>query len=1258
LNFLPLKHYYRSLSVALLMLITVAFFLCLYIYNSKLDRSIEKSKSDFSSVSAQVEHGARSASDLLSIMFEQHQLELFTAPSPSLFEKINQYNHYYYRRFEGNAGEIVGQGQFIASTTSALRWQQAKTLEPNFNTALSLLQTVSAIAYVDGAGFAYVKRRDQSESGLLTSILDGRFKPNFSANILSSSSLVNVNGKSYFAIGRQRVEGSSDYIILIYDVDSLSLWLRKISSDGGEYIFMNQSHKIIASSKNVIDSNTSLHNYWPIFAQRNHEFLLTDERGYFFMQPLAELPIHAAFYESKYQLRNVILYEVALEFTLLILFLSLMFSVFFILNREIFVEPVTYLMRYLGEEKIAHVDGENYAVPDAWQPWFSKVKGVFAKNAQLVESLQLANKELDKKVQLQSQKLLRSYEAKERHLALLNTMLNSVPDLIYFKNIDGTFLGCNKAYEAYINTEQAALVGKQLSDITDEYAHINALEEQVLVSRNNVLQRIDTEDKSYQLTIAPFYNEHQQLLGTVGIGRDITEQQHALYALKASESKFRSAIEFAANSVVLLSLEYTILQVNKSARKLFKSHDVLNGESFNTLFDNEHWVAIKDKLQRLLEDKKQVQHLTINQGELASWLQISMSLVWEKNHAHSYYVIHIQDVSALTKAKENAERATLAKSRFIANLSHEIRTPLNAVLGLLNMVEEQGLTPQQLQQSGQAKQAAHSLLLMLNRMLDFARVESEQAQLKLAPFGLVELVDTCESITAALCEQKNIGLNIDVDPLISPFIVGDFIRLQQILGNLLTNAVKFTDLGFVSLKMHLLHSDSAQYQRIRFDVIDTGSGIDKADQGRLFDAFTQGDESSTRTHHGVGLGLAIVKHAVSLLGGNIEIQSEKGQGCTFSFSLTLQVDEVKQNFEPAKVVAVSSAHSVKLNKALVAFPEFKVIDLDELLKYPIKLSDVQQLIVDSKDVGILLSHDAIEHILITKAASIIIVQEKSDEFKTVSTQLNVRFINNTALSQRLLGLNSESLFQQQPINNNTADVDISGLLVLAVDDNQLNLEIIKSVMRQAEVNIVTVTNAADAIELIQLLHPDLVLMDVQMPHIDGCQATKLIRQKFDRAKLPIFALTAHCEPSDVERSLQSGMNKHLTKPVIPVVLVSEIKDLNIAKPMFYDSKFALNQFDSDKKTLQTMNEKFKTLCESQLAQLHECNQKDEMVRLVHSIKGVAGNLGFKRLSGCALECERKLKASNEAMNITINDLIMQLNQVIIFIRSLEVKDVK
>lgn len=1237
----------------------MAFLLCLHLYNIKVDRAVEKRQADFEQVSAQVTHIMSSVNDFFDNAFILYQQPAFEHFNQNLLEGISQYDNYYYRHFSERGGEIVGKGQFTFSNRALIQWQQASTLSPTFNTALSLMQSLSAVAYVDETGFAYVVRRNKSQSAMLTEILNGNFKPSFTPGQLTSSPIVKIRDSAYFAIGRKRQPNSSDYIILIYDVETMSSWLKKVAPSVGEYVFMNQSHQVIASSVNQLSEVTALKDYWP---QLSHDVQSLNTKhkteAQFFMQAMGNLPIHAAFYEPQIKVITPIRYEVLLEFVFLTLFLSLMFAVFFWLSQRIFISPMTHLMQYFEQNDTPKATLSNYHIPINWQPWFSKVKHVFDKNKQLVESLQVANKELDEQLQLQSEKLKRSYEAKERHLALLNTMLNSVPDLIYFKNIDGSFLGCNKAFEAYVGKEQATLVGKRIEDLDSDDLQLSLLEKQVLQTKSSIQQRIDSADKSYQLTIAPFYNEHQHLLGTMGIGRDITQQQQTLSALKASESKFRSAIEFAANSVVLLSLEHTILQVNKAARKLFSQQDILTGEPLKMLFDEAQWQEIKSTLSKLLDDKKRVYHLTLSQGKLASWLQLSVSLVWDENRDPSYYVIHIQDISALTKAKHDAERATIAKSRFIANLSHEIRTPLNAVLGLLDMIVEQGLTNKQLSQTKQAKNAAQSLLLMLNRMLDFARVESAQAQLKLVPFCLVELIDICESLTAPLCQNKGLTFNIDIDPLITPALIGDSIRLQQILGNLLTNAVKFTDKGSITLKMQLEENDTLEQQRICFHVIDSGVGIAKADQRRLFDAFTQGDESSTRIHQGVGLGLAIVKHGVALMGGEIAINSDKGKGCEFYFTLSLAVDNTKNTEFLPNTLAIVSNETQQLNEVVNAYSQLQAINLEDTLRYPIKLADAQQLIVDETTLSELLSIESINETLTSNSYPVVVINHEHTLALPNTIKINAQHVKATALTQRLFNLNANKGRELIKPHEKIEEIkkDVSGLLIMAVDDNPLNLEIIGSVLKQAHVNVITVTNAPDAIELLQTLKPDLILMDVQMPHIDGCQATQLIRQQFDARQLPIFALTAHCEPADVERSLNSGMNKHLTKPVVASVLLDAIRDVDFAKPKFYDQTFALTQFNFDENLLATMVGKFARLCETQLEQIEENTQKDEVVRLVHSIKGVAGNLGFIRLSLCAKQCETHLKTTNEPIQQTLKELVVQLKQVIIFIETLGVRD--
>ncbi|MBE0457860.1 PAS domain-containing sensor histidine kinase [Pseudoalteromonas prydzensis] len=1131
MNFLPLKHYYRSLAVALIVPLLVAFLLCLHLYKIKLERAVDKRETDFANLAAQVEHAMKGADGLIRTLFAQYEQPLSYQFEQQWLEGINQQDDYYYREIPGGGGEIVGQGKFSSTANAIAQWQQVIALGPAFNTALSLIQSLAAVAYVNEQGFVYIKRRFDGDSIMLTQVLDGHLRPMLVGNSLASSAIIEIAGKNYFSIGQAREQGSEDYIILIYDLAAVSNWLQKISPSSGEYIFLNDQQKVIASSLNEIKTAVPLVQHWPSAS-------LADERAQgvdniTLIQAQKQLPIYAAYFESHNKLAAPIVTDVVIELVFLSVFLMMMFATILWLNKRIFVKPMTYLMAYLEQNEAHYKARGNYQIPVNWQPWFSRIKWVLNKNQQLVDSLQQANSELDDQVKIKTRELARSYEAKERHLALLNSMLNSVPDLIYFKNIDGSFLGCNRAYEQYIGVEQGQLVGQQLCDISDDSGKLSELEQQVLTTKTKAEQRLETQLQTFQLTIAPFYNEQNQLLGSMGIGRDITAQQHALLALTASESKFRSAIEYAANGVILLSLEHTVLQLNRTARKIFDIDKAAPNLLLEQLFSQQQWQEIASILALLLTEKKKVYHLTLGQEEFNLWWQLSVSLVWDEQQAPYYYVIHIQDISALTQAKQDAERATEAKSRFIANLSHEIRTPLNGVTGLIDMVIQQGLTTQQQQHALQAKTAAQSLLTMLNRMLDFARSENNQAQLNLVNFELVALLDSCESLLIGLCQQKGPAFNIEVDPLIAPHLVGDYIRLQQVLGNLLTNAVKFTDQGTITLKITALDITHAQ-QTLCFTVKDTGVGIDKTDQSRLFDAFTQGDESLTRTHQGVGLGLAIVKHEVALMGSEINVVSEKGQGSEFFFTITFTIEQQTTPFKGGD-------------------------KLDIAMEMP--------------------------------------------------------------------------------------SIEVAGALVLVVDDNQLNLDIISNILSQANINVMTANSAMAGIALVEQVKPDLILMDIQMPEVDGLQATALLRQQYTHQQLPIFALTAHSELADEQRSFAAGMNKHLTKPVVAATLLTAINELKINQVAFFDRSFMLAQFSGDNALLQVMLDKFAQLCASHMQQLQVSTKINDLKRLVHTIKGVSGNLGFNRLCAVAQQLEGKLRESQDVEQLELNQLLFELAQV-------------
>jgi two-component system sensor histidine kinase BarA len=254
-------------------------------------------------------------------------------------------------------------------------------------------------------------------------------------------------------------------------------------------------------------------------------------------------------------------------------------------------------------------------------------------------------------------------------------------------------------------------------------------------------------------------------------------------------------------------------------------------------------------------------------------------------------------------------------------------------------------------------------------------------------------------------------------------------------------------------------------------------------------------------------------------------------------------------------------------------------------------------------------------------------------------------VKSSALVQRIQQV--EPISKRPDVNLTTAEskLNVAGLLVLVIDDNQLNLDIISNILSQAHINVMTATSAMAGIALVAQVMPDLILMDIQMPEVDGLQATALLRQSYEQQQLPIFALTAHCEAADEQRSLAVGMNKHLTKPVVAATLLAAINELQITGAVFYNHSFALEQFSGNNDLLQIMLDKLAKLCVSHLQQLKVPMQAKALERLVHSIKGVSGNLGFNRLSATAQQLESRLRKTPDVGQISLSQLEFELAQV-------------
>lgn len=1222
-EFLPLKSYRKGILVAVIIPILLVLVLAYHLYQIKLERQYKVRFGQYEYVAQQLKQEFYAAHVVLdSIAVNLAQPISFKRP-PEWLEDIEQHPKHYYHALPNNGGEIVGRGQVSEALFATKRWQTVLSLNTAFDAALALQGGLYAVAYVEDDGFAYIKRREASSSHFITRLVQGKFEPDFSLGNVVVGPPVKFFDRQMFALGKKLSTVDNAHVLMIYDSDIIDRWLLNIGSLDGTMEFKNQSDEIIAGKRYEHDHNRLTNSATPW------------QHGLHFIAKPAKEPISLNYHESYEQFAAPLLREVLLELALLLFFILFTFVTIVWLSGQIFVRPLKHFVNYLSLQEHSPQATLSYPIPTEWQPWFIQIKQVVEQKSRLMHALKQHNQELDDEIKRKQQALKQSFEIKERQAALLNAVLDSVPDIIYFKNIDGSFIGCNRAFEEFMGVDKSDLVAKTQPEVTsglsillEQEAAMERLQEQV--ATNFVLGA-----NTYFLTITPLKSETGKLIGCLGVARDITAAQEAYNALRDSEENFRAATEFAPNGVILAAISGKILEMNKAAKR-YLSLDKNTGEKqLERLFDEQNWQDLKPVLAGLLKEQKKVVEHTISQSGKHRWLQLSISLVWDKNKRPKYYVIHIQNITGLLLAKQDAERATLAKSRFIANISHEIRTPINAILGLADMIKSETLTRVQNKKLQQLSGAANELLTMLNSILEFAKVESHQGTIQYETFQTCHSFTAIESLIKPLCIQKGLGFELQVDPQVWPYLYSDEDKIKQILVNLLGNAVKYTNHGKVGLKVTLL-LDRAAKQTVKFAVWDTGVGIKSQEVEHLFDAFTQGDESFTRRHEGIGLGLAIVKQEVALLGGDIGVNSTPNEGSCFFFELVLD--------KGACPVVDSHKEVYCLTTEAQCLPSYF-----EGLAEPLSIEQLHQMRTQLDKSIVVIPPDVVPNPSYSLPGNTTLLLHCEGEFPEQSNHIA---LNQYVFYQSAYTWLAEFAHMTQTVDN--VCMQVAGALCLVVDDNSLNLDITENMLKQNGISTVGLQSAEDIDEICRSLRPDIILMDIHMPNIDGYQATKLIRETWSETELPVIALTANASKEERAKATAVGMNDYLVKPINSMqackALASNIFQLDKTEEAFFDYEFALSQMMQNETFLQTMLDKFAKLCHDYLKQVADIEQGSALFELAHGIKGAAAGLGFKRLAKVAKDLETQSKTITTITNRTdLEVLTNALSQVMCFI---------
>ena len=687
------------------------------------------------------------------------------------------------------------------------------------------------------------------------------------------------------------------------------------------------------------------------------------------------------------------------------------------------------------------------------------------------EELRDVNANLDQTVVERTRELEDINSQHHRDRFLLDTLVDTIPDAVFFKDREGRFIKVNRAMASDAGVDDPeAFVGKTDADIWkgDLPRESGEDERRIIETGIPVVNKeeqpiaVAGESRWVLVTKMPLHDKRGEIVGTFGVAREITKQKLAEISLRESEARFRLLVEHAPDAVVILDVdEGRFVDANANAEKLFglkrqeivKHHPVelsprfqpcgtpsaeLGREMIRMAVAGERmvfdWVHCDANGQEI---PCEIRMVSLPAGD-RKLLQASIADITARKQAERD-LADARDAAReanreLRRARNVAEEANCAKNDFLANVSHEIRTPMNAIIGMTDLIRDTNLDSQQSEYVDTVSEAAESLMGIINQVLDFSRIESGRIDLDLVPFDLrQEIAATIRSLTVS-ADAKGVALKWDVDSEVPQWLVGDPVRLRQMLVNLIGNGIKFTENGAVAVHVSLQDCTPADV-RLVVSIRDNGIGIPQDKIDKIFSAFEQVDSSASREHGGTGLGLAITSRLANAMGGELWVESLPGEGSEFFFTARMQRK----------------------------------------------------------------SSDATER--------------SADEGKE-QDHSHTRWRTENRLVER-------QDFEQ-----------IRPLRLLLVEDGKANQTVAVGLLHKWGHSVEVAENGLEAIEAYHRDSFDAVLMDVQMPQMDGLEATRRIREleRGSDRHTPIVAMTAHAMKGDRQKCLQAGMDDYVSKP--------------------------------------------------------------------------------------------------------------------------------
>ena len=658
----------------------------------------------------------------------------------------------------------------------------------------------------------------------------------------------------------------------------------------------------------------------------------------------------------------------------------------------------------------------------------------------------------------------------------------------------------------------------------------------------------------------------------IGIDRDITERQRIAAELAREKQYFESLIVNSPVAIVVLDNDQNIVSSNPAFEQLYGfGNDEILGLSLDSLITNEE---TRDEAARYTQDvmSKAVHAIGKRQRKDGSLVDVEIFGVpifidGKKTGAFAMY----HDISEIVRARQEAEEASRTKSEFLANMSHEIRTPMNGVMGMLELALDTQLTPEQNDYLQTSLHSAEALLSLLNDILDFSKIEAGRLDLESINFSLRNAIEDVAYTLAKRAQDKGLEMACLVDPDLSSSLRGDPGRLRQILVNLVGNAIKFTHQGEIVIRAEP-HEDQDEdgYATIHFSVQDTGIGIPYERQAAVFDRFTQADGSTTRTYGGTGLGLTICKQLVEIMGGRIGLNSKPGLGTTFWFDIKFEKQPPEKrgdtgpltlgpvNLTQARVLVIddNQTNRMVLTKNVEALGSrvdavsSGAKGLESLRNahraadpYHVVLLDMQMPGMDGEQTARAIKSDpAVKDVKILILTS---MGQRGDAVRLEALGCSgylLKPVKQQLLFDAIIAVLATKEDQAPPLitRHVLSEQRKMNLRLLLAEDNPINQKLALILLQKAGYSVDAVETGVQALEKVKSNQYNAVLMDVQMPEMDGLEATRQIRawEQNNGQHIPIIAMTAHAMPRDRERCLESGMDDYITKPLEPRVLLN------------------------------------------------------------------------------------------------------------------------